>query len=464
MQANLEALRLLRVLEHEQRPATREEQELLAAWSGWGAVPQLFDEQRDEWGQARAQLRELAGEHGYEAARRTTINAHYTDPRIAAAIWRAVTALGFTGGGVLEPRKRDPEAPGRPVLQLGLVVTPVLSAEAVEKLGQDVERGLNARYPDITWEVATVRDTLVTAPTPLSEIVDAARSRLLDEDWDLVVHVTELPLRVARRPVLTHSSRAHSAALVSLPALGLGQSTRRLVESTVEAVGVFAGDTPQRRGRDGHGHSRRVRRRLVQMAAEIENSDSLDAVTLLQRVVTGNMRLLLGMVRANHPWRLITRLYRAAIGALGVAAFAVVTSDVWRIAATLDSLRLAIACLATIATAVATLIAVRDLWERARDRRVREQAIMFNLVTVITIAIGILALYAVVSVLSLAAATLLIDPSVMTGQINAHSNYGDYIRLALLAGALATVGGALGGTLETDDAVREAAYTQQLED
>ena len=157
------------------------------------------------------------------------------------------------------------------------------------------------------------------------------------------------------------------------------------------------------------------------MAAEIENSDSLDAVTLLQRVVTGNMRLLLGMVRANHPWRLITRLYRAAIGALGVAAFAVVTSDVWRIAATLDPLRLAIACLATIATAVATLIAVHDLWERARDRRVREQAIMFNLVTVITITIGILALYAVVSVLSLAAATLLIDPSVMTGQINAHS-------------------------------------------
>ena len=65
---------------------------MLAAWSGWGAVPQVFDEQRDEWAPARAQLRELAGEHGYEAARRTTINAHYTDPRIAAAIWQAVTA------------------------------------------------------------------------------------------------------------------------------------------------------------------------------------------------------------------------------------------------------------------------------------------------------------------------------------------------------------------------------------
>ena len=49
------------------------------------------------------------------------------------------------------------------------------------------------------------------------------------------------------------------------------------------------------------------------------------------------------------------------------------------------------------------LIAAHGLWERATDRRVREQAILFNLVTVITVAIGILALYAAVCVLSLAA-------------------------------------------------------------
>jgi len=93
----------VRLLEDEQRPATEGEQRALAAWSGWGAVPQVFDEQRDEWANAREQLHELAGEHGYEAARRTTINAHYTDPRVAAAIWHAVTAFGFAGGRVLEP-------------------------------------------------------------------------------------------------------------------------------------------------------------------------------------------------------------------------------------------------------------------------------------------------------------------------------------------------------------------------
>ena len=101
--ANLAALRLLRDLEQQDRELTVEEQRTLAAWSGWGAVPGVFDEDRDEWAQARAELLELVGEDGYAAARRTTINAHYTDPAIVAVIWQTVRELGFDGGRVLEP-------------------------------------------------------------------------------------------------------------------------------------------------------------------------------------------------------------------------------------------------------------------------------------------------------------------------------------------------------------------------
>ena len=178
----------------------------------------------------------------------------------------------------------------------------------------------------------------------------------------------------------------------------------------------------------------------------------------MHRVMTGNLRLLAGMVRANHPWRLATRLSRALIGAVGAAAFGIVSSDVWRIASNLDAARLVAICLATIAIAVGALIGAHRLWERAPDRRVREQAILFNLVTLITISFGIVWLYVVVCAVSLAAAGLMIGPSVMSGQIGHHAGFGDYLRLALLAGALGTVGGALGGALESDTAVREATY------
>lgn len=101
--ANIAALRVRRACQIEQRPATTEEQQILARWSGWGAVPEVFDERRDDWAPARAVLRELLTEPEYVQARRTTLNAHYTDPQYVEAIWDALRKLGFDGGDVLEP-------------------------------------------------------------------------------------------------------------------------------------------------------------------------------------------------------------------------------------------------------------------------------------------------------------------------------------------------------------------------
>lgn len=63
----------------------------------------MFDEKRPEYQADREQLHKVLSDAEYTAARRTTINAHYTDPAIAAEMWQAVTRLGFTQGRVLEP-------------------------------------------------------------------------------------------------------------------------------------------------------------------------------------------------------------------------------------------------------------------------------------------------------------------------------------------------------------------------
>ena len=46
---------------------------------------------------------EMLGEEGDQAARATTLNAHFTDPAIAAPMWNAMSELGFEHGTVLEP-------------------------------------------------------------------------------------------------------------------------------------------------------------------------------------------------------------------------------------------------------------------------------------------------------------------------------------------------------------------------
>jgi len=100
--ANLEAIGLVRQLDAEERAATPGEQDTLAAWSGWGAVPQIFDG-REDWAAEHTALRGLLSPQEYRRAESNTLNAHYTDPEIAAALWEGLRTAGFTGGRVLEP-------------------------------------------------------------------------------------------------------------------------------------------------------------------------------------------------------------------------------------------------------------------------------------------------------------------------------------------------------------------------
>ncbi|QPS35630.1 SNF2-related protein [Brevibacterium casei] len=101
--ANVDALTLARALTDEHRPATAEEQQVLARWSSWGALPDIFDPRNEAWNDERAELRALLSEDEWDSGARTTINAHYTDPRIAAEMWRALRTLGLSDGEILEP-------------------------------------------------------------------------------------------------------------------------------------------------------------------------------------------------------------------------------------------------------------------------------------------------------------------------------------------------------------------------
>ena len=77
---------------------------MLGRWSGWGAIPQIFDETRTEFADARETARRLLGtEEAWAAARRSTLNAHYTSAEVIGAVWATLGRLGFSGGRVLEP-------------------------------------------------------------------------------------------------------------------------------------------------------------------------------------------------------------------------------------------------------------------------------------------------------------------------------------------------------------------------
>jgi N12 class adenine-specific DNA methylase len=101
--ANIAAVELLNQLRAADRPATPSEQALLAAWSGWGAMPSVFDLRDAALSAERQRLRDLLSPEQYRQAEASILNAHYTDPAIVAVIWQALRRAGFAGGRVLEP-------------------------------------------------------------------------------------------------------------------------------------------------------------------------------------------------------------------------------------------------------------------------------------------------------------------------------------------------------------------------
>ena len=101
--ANIEAIQLLKYLERNGFQASPEQQDVLSRYVGWGGIPEVFDESKSEWSKEYAELKALLTPEEYEAARGSTLNAHYTSPAVIRAIYEAVGSMGFEGGRILEP-------------------------------------------------------------------------------------------------------------------------------------------------------------------------------------------------------------------------------------------------------------------------------------------------------------------------------------------------------------------------
>ena len=122
---NVAAVKILKVLEGENRGATPDEKIVLAQYTGWGHTPQafvmtqtertrlgqlvpdneaIFDQwNKEKWESEQSELQELFTEDEYTSARASIVNAHYTSLPVIRWMWDATKRLGFHGGKVLEP-------------------------------------------------------------------------------------------------------------------------------------------------------------------------------------------------------------------------------------------------------------------------------------------------------------------------------------------------------------------------
>ena len=100
---NVEAIKVLKKCEEENRFATPEEQQVLSQYVGWGGLPQAFDNQDSSWSNEYYILKNLLDDTEYSQARESTLTAFYTPPVVIRSMYKALENMGLKTGNILEP-------------------------------------------------------------------------------------------------------------------------------------------------------------------------------------------------------------------------------------------------------------------------------------------------------------------------------------------------------------------------
>jgi hypothetical protein len=331
--------------------------------------------------------------------------------------------------------RRRPWVPvGMDPIHVGLVADPASPTRVARRMS---DLGPPHGEDRAAWEIKVVSEPFTLG----CEDIDTAVARLQDQarqqEWDLVVGLTELPLRDHDgRYLLVETDPQQRTAVLSLPAFG---------------------------GLRMHTRTRRALRELVSGMADPSSHD--EHRILLPRL-RGRWRLLVGMVLANRPWLLVPGLKSALVAALATGAVATMNSTVWLLAGSLSWWRLAVASIVSVALVIGWIVIDGELWDRPEDDSLeaRERSRLYNTSTLMTLTTGVLICYLALYVVNLVWALFVLDPDVMGGYLHISAGYGDLFVLAWFVASAATVGGGLGTGLESDDAIRAAAYSKREEE
>lgn len=100
---NIEAITTLKELEKSGAIPTKEQQEILSRYNGWGGLSQAFDENNPKLGMRSKAFLDTLSDEELQSAKSSVNSSFYTPHDIVERIYDQVERLGFKGGEVLEP-------------------------------------------------------------------------------------------------------------------------------------------------------------------------------------------------------------------------------------------------------------------------------------------------------------------------------------------------------------------------
>lgn len=345
-----------------------------------------------------------------------------------------------------------------PTVVVGLVADPGLPYQLASELAADLAEELRQQVADRwEWRVVPIEHRFAADEQGELALKDIVEVVARQHQLDVVVCITDQPRRSGIQPIVADINRRARVAITSLPALGAIRLRRRTRHAVIRLVAELVEDALESLPPEGRADGQLDRAALSPFVRTTAVDGHIDV-----RFVGGGRhtraRLLAGMVRANRPWLLVPQLSGAFAAAFAAGALVLITETAWRMAASLGWVRLVVAAVVAVATMVAWLIVDHEMWERSSNPEDRELARLYNATTLITVTIGVMCLYTGLFVTGLLVEALLLPHRILEPVLGRNPGTGDYLAVAWLLAAIATVAGAVGTGFASDEAVRQAAY------
>ncbi|MEE3852909.1 hypothetical protein VZC37_21410 [Gordonia sp. LSe1-13] len=329
---------------------------------------------------------------------------------------------------------RTPRRPGG----LRIVTEPGLPATIVEHADRRIRRVLDEN--EVGFRGFTVTEEAALHASPQGDL-EAGWAGRAEDETDAVIFVTELPRAQGRDVLTVELDHDRRAAVICAPALGLfpGHALVRCVEQVLRRLSGGHGDDSGPAG--GRWRS-----------AGDGTTEYLVAAGPLSR-----LRLVVGMIRGNRPWRMIPTLTGMTAAAAATASFGVFYSSIWSMANALSPWRLGLITLLSVALASIWLIVNNRLWE-GPGAMPRWRRRLYNTATLGTVGFSAVVLYVGLFVATLVAAVVVIESQYMAEQLGHPVGFRDYAYLAWLATSMGMVAGGLGSSADSYDDVLRATY------
>ncbi|UOR13850.1 MFS transporter [Halobacillus amylolyticus] len=365
---------------------------------------------------------------------------------------------------------------------LGLITAPGYPNSLVKSLKNELP-DLLKYYVDekYEWNLEHIEDPLTGGTGNSSEVIGATLDKKSKEEWDFAIGLTDLPLFKGKKPIVAEAFEEENVALISLPGLGSTAMYKRIRESILQLVnemyyGVSDEDREQAEQRiqakddDAHEElknkksTRLVGKRGFEMLSPIqretpeENESKIDVRFTIKSRMSGALRILTGMVRANRPWSMFPAFMKVIIIAFTTGSYALVFPTLWKLSNSYSTWRMFMLSIICILAMVIWIILAHQLWEKRNDGGNDYIRKLYNAATFFTLLFTVTMYYFILFFLFSVAVIVLIPMGMLESQLSGSIGYINYFYIAWTATSVSTIIGALGSALENEEVVLASTY------